>query len=197
MDGRGLVDVADPSSLLLGDRRPGAAGSIVFPCLEGTRPMLVEIQALVAKTDDRNAARRVAIGLDARRLTLMLGVMSRDGRSNFVKHDVFAAAAGGLSVKEPAADLALCVAALSAARVAPLDPELVAIGEVGLGGEVRKVPGVDRRLAEAARHGFRRALVPRGQGGHAGIETNEVADVSIAFGLATPSPSTYALQGSA
>jgi DNA repair protein RadA/Sms len=196
MNGHGLVAVADPSSLLLSDRRPGVAGSIVFPCLEGSRPVLVEVQALVTKSD-LSHARRVAIGLDPRRLTLMLGVMSRDAAVSFTSKDVFAAAAGGLSVKEPAADLALCLAALSAGREVPLDTETVAVGEVGLGGEVRKVPGVERRLAEAARMGFRCALVPRGQGGSAGIETREVGDLVQAFGCATVSLTTYVSQGSA
>jgi DNA repair protein RadA/Sms len=196
MNGHGLVAVADPSSLLLSDRRPGVAGSIVFPCLEGSRPVLVEVQALVTKSD-LSHARRVAIGLDSRRLTLMLGVMSRDASSSFTSKDVFAAAAGGLSVKEPAADLPLCLAALSAERDVPLDPEVVAIGEVGLGGEVRKVPGVERRLAEAARLGFRCALVPHGQGSASDIETREVDELAEAFGYATASSTTYASQGSA
>jgi DNA repair protein RadA/Sms len=195
MNGKGLVAVADPSSLLLSDRRAGVAGSIVFPCLEGTRPVLVELQALVAATDLKNA-RRVAIGLDSRRLTLMVGVMSR-GEASFTQKDVFAAAAGGLSVKEPAADLAICLAALSAIRDTALDPDTVAIGEVGLGGEVRKAPGVERRLAEAARLGFRRALVPKGQGGSSGIETREVADLAQAFRSATVSPDPRVLQSSA
>jgi DNA repair protein RadA/Sms len=196
MNGHGLVAVADPSSLLLSDRRPGVPGSIVFPCLEGSRPVLVEVQILVTKTDLPHA-RRVAIGLDPRRLTLMLGVMSRDPTCSFTSKDVFAASAGGLSVKEPAADLALCLAALSAERDVALDPEVVAIGEVGLGGEVRKVPGVERRVAEAARLGFRRALVPPGQGDLAGMATREVADLAEAFWSAKVSPSTYASQGSA
>jgi DNA repair protein RadA/Sms len=197
MNGHGLVDVADPSSLLLSDRRPGVAGSIVYPSLEGSRPMLVEIQALVTDGDQRNMARRVAIGLDQRRLTLLLAVLSRGRSSGFTSKDVFAAAAGGLSVKEPAADLAICLATLSAVSGVPLDPEAVAIGEVGLGGEVRRAPGMERRLAEAARHGFGCALVPKGQAKVRGIETHEVTDIGLAFGLASASPSTYASQGGA
>jgi DNA repair protein RadA/Sms len=188
MNGHGLVAVPDPSSLLLSDRRAGVAGSIVFPCLEGSRPVLVEVQALVSRTDQ--TPRRVAIGLDGGRLTLMLAVMSRHGNAPFRGADVFAAAAGGLSVREPAADLALCLASLSALQDVALDPGTVAIGEVGLGGEVRKAPGVDRRVAEAARLGFTRALVPHGQGGSSALRTQEVGDVAQAFSLAEqPIPS--------
>ena len=194
MNGRGLLPVPDPSSLLLGDRRVGVPGSIVFPCLEGTRPVLVEIQALVSENEVN--ARRVAIGLDAGRLTLMLAVLSRDASSSFAKRDVFAAAAGGLSVREPAADLAVCMAAMSARHDHALDPAVVAMGEVGLGGEVRKAPGIERRLAEAARMGFRRALVPRGAPEVDGISAVEVADVHDAFRSAAIALSVAA-QGSA
>jgi DNA repair protein RadA/Sms len=158
--------------------------------------MLVEVQALVTKSE-LNHARRVAIGLDSRRLTLMLGVISRHASADFAGKDVFAAAAGGLSVKEPAADLALCLATLSTYRDVALDPEVVAVGEVGLGGEIRKVPGAERRLSEAARLGFRSALVPKGQGSHPGIDTREVTELPQAFGFATLSLTTYASQSSA
>lgn len=197
MNGHGLIAVADPSSLLLSDRRPGVPGSIVFPCLEGSRPVLVEVQALIGEKDHQDHARRVAIGLDPKRLTLLLGVMSRHASVSFSHRDVFAAAAGGLSVKEPAADLALCLAALSAIREVPVSAEVVAVGEIGLGGEIRRAPGVERRVAEAARLGFKRALVPRGQGGGSLIETIEVADLSQAFTFATVSSRTHASQGSA
>lgn len=196
MNGHGLIAVADPSSLLLGDRRPGVPGSTVFPCLEGSRPVLVEVQALIGETD-QDHARRVAIGLDPKRLTLLLGVMTRHASASFSKKDVFAAAAGGLSVKEPAADLALCLAALSAIRNVPLRDDVVAVGEIGLGGEVRRAPGVERRLTEAARLGFKRALVPRGQGEGSLIETIEVADLSQAFRCATVPLKTSASRGSA
>ena len=196
MNGKGLAGVPDPSSLLLGDRRTGVPGSIVFPLLEGTRPVLVEIQALITQTELKHA-RRVAIGLDARRLTLLLGVISRHATHVFSQKDVFAAAAGGLSVKEPAADLALCLAVMSAAGDLPVAPDVIAVGQVGLGGEVRKVPAVERRLVEAARLGFRVALVPEGQASHPDIRTHEVSDLSHACRLALTTPATYASQGSA
>ena len=157
----GLEPVADPSAMLLADRRPGVPGSVVFPGLEGTRPLMVEIQALVANSDLANP-RRVPIGLDPRRLSLLLGVLSLHTGVELHKLDVFAAAAGGLAVKEPASDLAIALALVSAAWKRPVPAEMVVMGEVGLGGEVRRVPGIERRLSEAARLGFERAIVPHG-----------------------------------
>jgi DNA repair protein RadA/Sms len=159
MSNRGLEPVPDPSALLLADRRPGVTGSVVFPRLEGTRAVLVEVQALVTGTGLPNP-RRVAQGIDARRLALLLGVLSERGGLKLGDRDVFVAATGGLDVREPAADLALCLALFSAARGHPIGGDVVALGEIGLGGEVRRVPGTGRRLAEAASHGFGRAIVP-------------------------------------
>ncbi|MBA3430202.1 MAG: DNA repair protein RadA, partial [Actinobacteria bacterium] len=159
MNASGLDPVEDPSGMMLGDRRPGIAGSVVFPSLEGTRPVLVEIQALVTPTK-LVPPRRVALGVDARRLTLMLGVLSKSQKVRFGDHDVFVAVTGGLAVREPAGDLALCLALLSAIKEVRILPGIVAFGEVGLGGEVRRVPGPDRRLSESARLGFDAAIVP-------------------------------------
>jgi len=153
-----LEPVPDPSAMLLADRRPGAAGSVVFCGLEGNRPVLVEIQALVCPTT-LPQPRRVAIGVDARRLTLLTGVLSQRAHLALGQHDVFVAAAGGLGVREPAADLAIALALFSAARDIAIDPGVVAVGEVGLAGEVRRVPGMQRRLAEAARLCFSHAVV--------------------------------------
>lgn len=161
MSESGLEPVADPSAMLLADRRPGVPGSVVFPGLEGTRPLMVEIQALVAKSDLAQP-RRVPIGLDPRRLSLLLGVLSLHAGVDLHGLDVFAAAAGGLAIKEPASDLAVALALLSAARRRPVPAEMVVMGEVGLGGEVRRVPGIERRLSEAARLGFITALIPNG-----------------------------------
>ena len=155
----GLEPVADPSSVLLADRRPQTAGSVVFPAMEGTRPLLVELQALVSP-NDRVPPRRVAIGIDGRRLALLMGVVANHGKVALGAYDVFVAAAGGVAVREPASDLALCLALCSARAGVALDEGCVAVGEVGLGGEIRRVPGMERRLSEAARMGFRRALVP-------------------------------------
>lgn len=122
---------------------------------------MVEIQALVAKSDLAQP-RRVPIGLDPRRLSLLLGVLSLHAGVDLHGLDVFAAAAGGLAIKEPASDLAVALALLSAARRRPVPAEMVVMGEVGLGGEVRRVPGIERRLSEAARLGFTTALIPNG-----------------------------------
>ena len=178
MEADGLTEVADPSAFLLGGRRPGA-GSIVYPALQGSRPLLVELQALVA--DTRAVPRRVAIGTEARRLDLLLGVLAQ--RASIVTHtlDVFVAAAGGVATKEPGADLPLCLAIVSALLDVPIPGSLVALGEVGLRGEIRGVPGCRRRLAEAARLGFKEALVPSGgRDGDVDIRVREVDTVAEA-----------------
>jgi DNA repair protein RadA/Sms len=182
MNEDGLDPVPDPSSLLLADRLPGISGSLVFPGLEGGRPVLVEVQALVTGAAVQGQPRRVAIGLDARRLTLSLSVLGRRCQQPFGDRDVYAAVVGGLQVREPASDLPLALVLLSAKDEQPLPEGLVAFGEVGLGGEVRRVPGADRRLAEAARLGFHTAIVPRGSERHPPeMKIYEVADVNGAF----------------
>jgi DNA repair protein RadA/Sms len=160
MSAGGLEGVPDPSAMLLADRRTGGTGSIVFPGLEGTRPVMVELQALVARSDLPHP-RRVAIGVDARRMALLLGVLTSSMKVDLKDRDVFVAAAGGLAVREPGADLALCLALLSQARGVSVPSDVVALGEIGLAGEVRRVPGIERRLAEARRLGFHTAIVPR------------------------------------
>jgi DNA repair protein RadA/Sms len=180
MSTAGLEPIADPSAFLLEDRRPGAAGSIVFPGMEGTRPLLVEVQALVDESKIPQP-RRVAIGLDGRRLSLLTAVMSQTGIS-LGPNDVFVAAAGGLDVREPAADLAMCLALFSAVTHSPLDERSVAVGEVGLSGEVRRVPSIPRRLAEARRLGFETAFVPFGFDEQVeGLRLIRVPDIAAAF----------------
>lgn len=181
MGERGLEVISDPSSMLLADRSGASAGSCVFPTLEGTRPLLVELQALVTASPIV-PPRRVTTGIDGRRLALLLGVLAERAGVGLGKHDVFVATAGGLAVREPAADLALCLALVSAARGRPLACNLVAIGEVGLGGEVRRVPSLERRLNESARLGFDVALVPRNTSRRpVGMEVHEVHDLSGAL----------------
>ena len=157
----GLGEVADPHRLLLGDRRAGEPGSIVLPTVDGQRSLLVEVQALVAR-QSAATARRQTQGIEVGRLNMLLAVLHSHGIKGLPHCDVFASVVGGIRVAEPAADLAVCVAVASAAIRRALPADLVAFGEVGLGGEVRQVPGCERRLAEAARLGFRYALVPRG-----------------------------------
>lgn len=156
----GMIGVPDPSRLFLADRRKGVSGSVVVPTMEGHRPLLVEVQALV--TPSRLASpRRSAQGLDSGRLSLLLAVLGERAGFSFAEADVYALAVGGVKIAEPAADLGIALALASALAGRPLPPDLVVCGEVGLGGELRQVSQTDRRLAEAARLGFHRALVPR------------------------------------
>ena len=159
----GLRAVPDPGPLMLGDRMAGVPGSVVVPVLQGRRPLLVEVQALLGPGTGGAAGsgRPHTLGVDAARAGLLLAVLScRTGVAVPVPAEFFVAAVGGITITEPAADLALALAMASVVRQRPVPPELVAFGELGLAGEVRTVPGADRRLAEARRAGFTRALVP-------------------------------------
>lgn len=185
MGQRGLDAVEDPSAMFLADRRADVSGSVVFPGLEGLRPVLVELQALVSPSDLAQP-RRVPLGIDARRLSLLLGVLGERAGVLLGRKDVFIAAAGGLAVREPAADLAVCMSLYSAVHDIAIGGGVVALGEVGLGGEVRRVPGAERRLAEAARLGFRTALVPRGTKTEAALELIPIGDLTSALHAACP-----------
>ncbi len=155
----GLAEVADPAGAFVGDHAPGAPGSVVAPTLEGSRPLLVEVQALVAPGGP-GTPRRTANGLDPNRLALLIAVLGRRAGVGLASHDVYANLAGGLAVAEPALDLPLAIALASSLRDRPVLPHTVAAGEVGLLGELRSVPGLERRLREAARLGYQRAIVP-------------------------------------
>jgi DNA repair protein RadA/Sms len=158
----GLEPVANPSELFLGDRSAGAAGTAVATVLEGTRPLLVEVQALAAKAA-WGAPQRVSGGLDPKRLALLLAVLEKRAGIPLAQLDVFLNVVGGLRLAEPGGDLAVAAALASAVYDRPAPGDAVFIGELGLGGEVRPVGQVERRLAEAARMGFRTAyLSPRG-----------------------------------
>jgi len=159
MTDAGLASVPDPSALFLADRRPGAPGSVVAPILDGHRPLLVEVQALVARSAIPTP-RRSAQGLDNGRLALVVAVLQQHVGMSFVQQDVHTVVAGGVKATEPGVDLALALALASAHQGAPVPPDLVACGEVGLAGELRQVHQTARRLAEAARLGFARAVVP-------------------------------------
>ena len=156
----GLQGVPDPSALFLADRQTGIAGSVVVPTLEGQRPLMVELQVLVNEVRGEAPPRRSAQGLDPGRLAMLLAVLDQRTKSPVGKRDVFASVVGGVRITDPGADLGLCLAILSALANTPLPPHVVAFGEVGLGGEIRQVPHASRRLAEAARLGFTRAIVP-------------------------------------
>ena len=156
----GLRSVPDASKLFLADRRAGVPGSIVVPALEGHRPLLVEVQALTNLSPSHVSPRRSAQGVDSGRLAMLLAVLERRANVNLSQHEVFASVVGGVKLGEPGADLGLCLALVSAATDTPLAENLVACGEVGLAGELRQASNTARRLAEAARLGFTRAIIP-------------------------------------
>ena len=159
----GLTEVPNPSAAFLAERPAGTSGSAVVCALEGTRPLLLEVQSLVSPTHF-GMPRRTAAGIDYNRLLLLLAVLERRAGLHLASHDVYASVTGGMTVDDPAADLGLAAAVASAFRDRPVDQGTVILGEVGLAGEVRSVRQAERRVAEAARLGFERALVPRTQG---------------------------------
>ncbi len=183
MTDRGLRGVANPSALFLSEYRDDVAGSSVLVTQEGTRPLLVEIQALVDDAKGMNP-RRVSVGLDQVRLSLLLAVLHQHAGIASYDSDVFINAVGGVKITEPAADLAVLAAIASARNGKPLPPKLVVFGEVGLTGEVRPVQRGEPRLREAAKLGFARALVPRAnkpKSPIAGIEVMAVDRVRAAL----------------
>jgi DNA repair protein RadA/Sms len=185
MTGSGLVEVPDASALLLGEREGAREGAAVCPAVEGTRVLLVELQALVARSAYTPPRRRTS-GLDRGRVEMALAVLERRADLSLADRDVFGSAVGGVQVREPAADLAVALAIASSARGRPVPADLVAFGELGLGGELRAVRQVDARLREAARLGFRRAVVPaRGKRIRiAGIEPMPARTIQEALGAA-------------
>ena len=177
----GIEGLPDPSGLFLSRRTEPVPGTCVTVTLEGRRPLLAEVQALVARST-LATPRRAVSGLDSARVAMVLAVLERRGRVRLGADDVFSATVGGVRVTEPAADLALALAVASAARDAPIPPATVVLGEVGLSGEVRRVGAVGRRLAEAARLGFTAALVPPDPGPLPDdMRVTEVADLGAAL----------------
>lgn len=158
MTGEGLLPVSNPSELFLGDRSEQLSGSAVTALLEGTRPVLLEVQALASRAG-YGTAQRVSTGYDQRRLALLLAVLEKRAGIPFAQLDVFVNVVGGIRVQEPAADLAVAAALASSVRDRPLPPDSMFLGEIGLGGEVRAVPQVERRLAEGSRMGLRTAFL--------------------------------------
>ncbi|MEW6725184.1 MAG: DNA repair protein RadA [Bacillota bacterium] len=159
MTGGGLTEVTNPSALFLEERPTGAAGSVVVACLEGTRPVLIELQALVSATSF-GYPRRVATGLDLNRVALIMAVLEKKVGLSLGNQDAYLKVAGGLRVEEPALDLGIAVAVASSFRERPVSGKLVVMGEVGLAGEVRAITGIDSRLREAEKMGFAACLVP-------------------------------------
>ena len=169
MDGVGLVEVQHPSEAFVRDRIGNSAGSIVTVILEGSRPLLIEIQALVAQSA-LETPRRVVSGLDMNRLHVINAVLQKRGGVAVGSQDIFANVVGGLRIDEPAADLAVALAIASSASERAIDSRTIAIGEIGLSGEVRAVAQIERRLSEAARLGFRKAVIPA----HLGRRTGDL-----------------------
>ena len=181
----GMVGVPDASQLFLADRRTGVPGSVVVPTLEGQRPLLVELQALTNPVSGGAPPRRSAQGVDSGRLALLLAVLERRARVSLAGHEVYASVVGGVKLSEPGADLGMCLALVSAVANKPLPADLVVIGEVGLAGEVRQVAQVGRRLAEAARLGFTRAIVPASASAKVqGIRVDTATTINEALSLA-------------
>ncbi len=180
----GIIGLSDPSGLFIGDREHPAPGTCVTVTMEGRRPLLAEVQALIAPSSTPQP-RRVTSGLDSARVAMMLGVLERRAGVRLAQQDCFAATVGGVKLNEPATDLALALAIASSASDLALPTALVAFGEVGLAGDVRSVTSMSRRLAEAARLGFTDAIVParsRSTGAPpAGLRLHEVSTVQDAI----------------
>jgi DNA repair protein RadA/Sms len=185
MTASGLAPVDDPSALFLADRRVGATGSVVTAVMEGTRPLCVEVQSLVVPTG-APIPRRVAQAFEGNRLSMLVAVLQQRAGITLGNQDVYASVAGGVRVAEPAADLAVALAIAGARNDRAVDADTIVVGEIGLGGEIRQVPQAPRRLAEALRLGFRRAIVPVSTPDVRGMALRRVADLREALGAAAP-----------
>jgi DNA repair protein RadA/Sms len=182
MTDRGLREISNPSAILLSRHEQPVAGSVVMVTREGTRPMLVEVQALVDSSALGNP-RRVTVGLEHNRLAMLLAVLHRHGGVSTAGCDVFANIVGGVRVTETGGDLAVVLAVLSSLRDRPVPSDLVVFGEIGLAGEIRPVQNGPERLREAAKHGFKRAIVPKANAPkQAEIELIPVARLADALG---------------
>jgi len=185
----GLEEVPDPSAAILATAGPAAPGSVIVCVLEGTRPLLVEVQSLVNMTQN-TMLRRIANGIDVNRLHMIVAVIEKRLKIGFGKSDIFVSVAGGIRITEPAADLGLALSIVSNESERPMPDGLIVIGELGLSGEVRRVGHIERRLQEAARHGLTRALIPAGAktGRPSGLDVVEVRTLAEAVSAAFSSP---------
>lgn len=179
MEETGLAEILNPSAMFLAERSAGVAGSVVVACMEGTRSLLVELQALVTPTCF-GMPRRMAAGVDSNRLNLLLAVLEKKVGLQLQSQDTYINVAGGLKVDEPAVDLAIILAAASSFRNVPTAPDLVVMGEVGLAGEVRAITRVEQRMQEAVKLGFRRFVVPRGSTKELGAKFPDVEIIPVA-----------------
>ncbi|MBP1728516.1 MAG: repair protein RadA [Deltaproteobacteria bacterium] len=176
MKDSGLCEVANPSELFLAERPLGASGSVVVAALEGTRPLLVELQALVSSTSF-GTPRRTTIGVDHNRLSLLVAVLEKKVGLQLSGHDIFMNAVGGVRLNEPAADLGMIMAVASSHLDKPVDPQTFFLGEVGLSGEVRAVSQPEIRVKEAAKLGFKRCVLPEGSLKQVKVKGVELAGV--------------------
>jgi len=187
MQEQGMVEVTNPSQAFLSERLSSATGSVVAVTMEGTRPLLVEIQALTTTTS-YGLPRRTANGIDINRLLLLVAVLSKRVGLKLSSQDVFVNVVGGLRIGEPAADLGVAAAIASSFQNAPVPDDCVMLGEIGLSGELRSVGQAERRLNEAAKLGFRRAIVPRslrlGKAADIGVEVLRARSIGEALDLA-------------
>jgi DNA repair protein RadA/Sms len=160
MTDSGLKPVGNPSAIFLAQHEKPVPGSVIMVSREGTRPFLVEIQALVSASHGGNP-RRLAVGLEANRVAMLIAILQRHGDTPLYDQDIFINAVGGVRIAETGADLAIILAILSSFRDRPLDPRTLVFGEVGLSGEIRPISGGEERLREAAKHGFEKAIIPK------------------------------------
>ncbi len=160
MHDNGLREVTNPSEVFLSERKFGASGSTVVASMEGTRPLLLEVQALVSPTS-YGIPQRTATGFDSKRLQMLLAVLEKRVGLHIGQYDVFVNVAGGVRADEPAVDLGMALSIVSSLKDVPVDSQAVAIGEIGLGGEIRTISQIDRRIAEAKKLGFKRMLIPK------------------------------------
>ncbi|TMC53797.1 MAG: DNA repair protein RadA [Chloroflexi bacterium] len=183
----GLEEVTDPSAAILATSAQAAPGTAIVAVLEGTRPLLVEVQSLVNKTHN-TVVRRIANGFDVNRLHMIVAVLEKRLERSYGTSDIFVSVAGGIRITEPAADLGLALSIVSNENNRPMPDGLLVVGELGLSGEVRRVGHLERRLQEAARHGLTRALIPAGSkaGRPSGLEVVEVRTVAEAVSAAFP-----------
>ncbi|MBI4666146.1 MAG: DNA repair protein RadA [Nitrospinae bacterium] len=160
MKSEGLTEIANPSEIFLSEKPGAVSGSVVVACVNGTRPLLVEIQALVTSTN-YPSPRRTTVGVDPNRVAILIAIIEKRAGYHIMGEDVFVNAAGGVRIDEPAIDLGVIVSIVSSFRDAAVDARTVVVGEVGLGGEIRMVPQLESRVMEAAKLGFTRAVIPK------------------------------------
>ena len=177
MTEKGLREVANPSAIFLSRHEQPVPGSVIMVTREGSRPMLIEVQALVDESHGSNP-RRVTLGLEQNRLAMLLAVLHRHGGVVTYDQDVFVNVVGGMRINETGADLAVLLAVLSSLRSRPLPEDLIVFGEVGLAGEIRPVQNGQERLREAAKHGFKRAIVPKANAPKGGIDGMDITVVT-------------------